>query len=351
MTNSSKTILIIEDHDDIRESTAEILELAGYSTLTAPEGKSGVELALKHLPDLILCDIMMPVLDGYGVLYLLGKHPETAAIPLIYITAKAERSDLRKAMEMGADDYLTKPFDDMELLNAIESRLKKQAIGVASTNEYALSPEDQQLMFDEFIGTGREQVFIRKQPIFREGHDPVFLYQVMKGMVRNYIFHQDGRELTTAVLKAGDFFGYESIIMKTPYKVNTEAMEDTILRLVKKEEFYHFLEKNPGLNQPIIKMLSQNNQEKDEQMLGLAYHSVRKKLAGALVTLAEKFRETPTSDKSTIRISRDDLASITGTANETVSRNISEFIEEGLLLKKGNSIIVCSIEKLKNMKQ
>lgn len=125
MNPSQKTILIIEDHDDIRESTAEILELAGYTVFTAPEGKTGVEMALEHLPDLVLCDIMMPVMDGYGVLYLLGKNAKTASIPLIFITAKAERADLRKGMEMGADDYITKPFDDMELLNAIESRLKK----------------------------------------------------------------------------------------------------------------------------------------------------------------------------------------------------------------------------------
>src|SRR5690606_5205642 len=130
MNPTQKTILIIEDHDDIRESTAEILELAGYNVFTAPEGKTGVELALEHLPNLILCDIMMPVLDGYGVLYLLSKNPKTASIPLIFITAKAERADLRKGMEMGADDYITKPFDDMELLNAIESRLRKQAKGL-----------------------------------------------------------------------------------------------------------------------------------------------------------------------------------------------------------------------------
>src|SRR5690606_35960882 len=119
-------ILIIEDNLDIREGTTEILELAGYEVIAAENGKIGVELAQSNLPDLIICDIMMPELDGYGVLYLLGKNPETASIPFIFLTAKAERTDLRKGMDMGADDYLTKPFDDIELLNAIESRLKKK---------------------------------------------------------------------------------------------------------------------------------------------------------------------------------------------------------------------------------
>src|SRR5471030_499509 len=122
----SKKVLIIEDNDDIRDNIVEILELAGYQVYAANNGKAGVDLAIKNLPDIILCDIMMPELDGYGVLYLLNKKTETAAIPFIFLTAKAEKVDLRKGMEMGADDYLTKPFDDIELLNAIESRLKKK---------------------------------------------------------------------------------------------------------------------------------------------------------------------------------------------------------------------------------
>src|SRR6476659_8897502 len=119
-------ILIIEDNEDIRDSTAEILDLAGYQVLVASNGKFGVEIAQKEIPSLIICDIMMPELDGYGVLYLLEKNPDTAVIPFIFLTAKAERADMRKGMEMGADDYLTKPFDDIELLNAVESRLNKK---------------------------------------------------------------------------------------------------------------------------------------------------------------------------------------------------------------------------------
>jgi CheY-like chemotaxis protein len=121
-----KKVLIIEDNDDIRENVIEILELAGYQVSSANNGKAGVELAFQDIPDIILCDIMMPEMDGYGVLYMLSKRPETIAIPFIFLTAKAEHFDRRKGMEMGADDYLTKPFDDMELLNAIESRLKKK---------------------------------------------------------------------------------------------------------------------------------------------------------------------------------------------------------------------------------
>ena len=124
----NKSILVIDDNADIRDNTAEILDLAGYKTFTAENGKKGVDIAIKEKPDVIVCDIMMPELDGYGVLHLLRKNTETQNIPFIFLTAKTERSDFRKGMEMGADDFITKPFDDIELLNAIEARLKRSEI-------------------------------------------------------------------------------------------------------------------------------------------------------------------------------------------------------------------------------
>lgn len=120
-----KTILLIEDNDDIRNNTAEILELSNYNVIAAENGKTGVEKAIEHTPDLIICDIMMPVLDGYGVLHALHRNETTKNIPFIFLTAKTERSDLRKGMELGADDYITKPFTGTELLNAVDGRLKK----------------------------------------------------------------------------------------------------------------------------------------------------------------------------------------------------------------------------------
>src|SRR5690606_14398593 len=156
--------------------------------------------------------------------------------------------------------------------------------------------------------------------IYQEADTPVYLYQVIKGNVRNYLFHKDGRELTTVVLKEGEFFGYENILMKTKYTDNAETLEDSTLRLINKEDFYKLLERYPSLNQRFISLLSKNIRKKDEQMLGFAYHSVRKRIANALVVLAEKFKITPEADKCTIRISREDIASIAGTANETISR-------------------------------
>ena len=118
-------ILVIEDNQDVRENLAEILTLSNFDVITAENGKVGVQKALQESPDLIICDVMMPELDGFGVLHILSKKPKTADIPFIFLTAKAEKTDFRKGMNLGADDYITKPFDDMELLDAIEVRLKK----------------------------------------------------------------------------------------------------------------------------------------------------------------------------------------------------------------------------------
>src|SRR5688500_9225400 len=114
-----KKILLIEDNEDIRTNTAEILELSNYTVIVAENGKVGVMKALETQPDLIICDIMMPELDGYGVLHAIQRNESIKNTPFIFLTAKTERTDIRKGMELGADDYVTKPFDGTELLNAV----------------------------------------------------------------------------------------------------------------------------------------------------------------------------------------------------------------------------------------
>src|SRR5687767_13972248 len=174
----TKTILVIDDNNDIRENTAEILELAGYKTFTAENGKRGVEVALREKPSVIVCDIMMPELDGYGVLHLLRRNTDTQNIPFIFLTAKTERTDFRKGMEMGADDYITKPFDDIELLNAIEVRLKKAEI---LDQKYASSPQGVNQFIKDIKDSGlltnladrfELESYRKKQSLYQEGTRP-----------------------------------------------------------------------------------------------------------------------------------------------------------------------------------
>ena len=116
-------ILVIEDTIEVRENICEILSLDGYKVIEAPNGKIGIEKAIKEQPDLILCDVLMPELDGFGALKILNKNQKTHHIPVIFLTAKAEKGDFRKGMGLGAADYITKPFDDTELLEAIKKRV------------------------------------------------------------------------------------------------------------------------------------------------------------------------------------------------------------------------------------
>lgn len=129
------TILVIEDEEGIRDNILDMLEAEDFEAFGAPDGRIGIQLAKEKKPDLIICDIMMPKLDGYGVLKHLRQDPNTATIPFIFLTAKSEKGDLRQGMALGADDYLTKPCQPEELLGAIATRLEKQAAINRQTEE------------------------------------------------------------------------------------------------------------------------------------------------------------------------------------------------------------------------
>jgi len=121
-----KKILVIEDEPEMRRNLLTILKLEHYLGLGAPNGRIGLDLARKEKPDLILCDVMMPELDGHGVLHALRENSDTARIPFVFLTAKGEKPDVRAGMDLGADDYLTKPVAKADLLKAIQARLRRQ---------------------------------------------------------------------------------------------------------------------------------------------------------------------------------------------------------------------------------
>ena len=124
---TQKKVLVIDDTQDIRFIISETLNMFGFQTLTAEDGVSGISMAQDNLPDLIICDINMPNLDGYGTLKAMREHEATAGIPFIFLSGATDKSDMRRGMELGADDYLTKPFTHKELLAAVNTRLEKQA--------------------------------------------------------------------------------------------------------------------------------------------------------------------------------------------------------------------------------
>jgi CRP-like cAMP-binding protein len=348
----SKKVLIIEDNNDIRENVVEILELAGYTVFAASNGKAGVDLALKNIPDIILCDIMMPELDGYGVLYMLSKSAQMASTPFIFLTAKAERTDLRKGMEMGADDYLTKPFDDMDLLNAIESRLKKKEIlekfySKTLDNLNALISKKNGLEeLRKAIQERKVRQFKKNQVIYYEGDRGNGLYIVLEGKIKAVKLAEDGRELMTGIYSADNYLGVHAMLSNEPYSDTATALEDSTLCVIPKEQLDDMLSQYPDIAHEFIKLLATDIREKEEQLLQLAYHSVRKRMAEAIVKL---YNKQGTNDES-FKISRDDLAAMAGMATETVSRTLSDFKDEDLIDKKGSSIVVLDLKKLERMK-
>ncbi|RZJ72662.1 MAG: response regulator [Flavobacterium sp.] len=341
----NRKVLIIEDNDDIREGTAEVLELAGYHPITAKHGKVGVEMALLHQPDIILCDIMMPELDGYGVLYLLSKNTRTANIPFIFITAKSERADMRKGMEMGADDYLTKPFDDVELFKAIESRFKKKQ----QSGTFRTEPADTQTLLGALQKKGKLRAFASKQVIYMEDDEPTHLYYLVKGQIKTFKRFKDGRELSASLYHNGDFFGYEAICNGSFYTDNAATLTASEIIQIQKSDFMEYLLNHQPVSRMFISLLSESVQDKGKRMLQLAYSSVRKRVADALLLVADRFTEN-INDSCTIKISRDDLAALVGTASETVSRMLADFKDEKLIDKTGNAINILSIEKLKDIR-
>jgi CRP/FNR family cyclic AMP-dependent transcriptional regulator len=349
-----KQILLIEDNQVVRENTAELLELANYKMLVAANGKVGVDLALKHKPDLIICDIMMPELDGYGVLHMLSRNNETSSIPFIFLTAKTEKAELRKGMEMGADDFITKPFDDVELLKVIEIRLKKADVlkthfsqditdvnalikNVAASAEIKLTSDERVI-----------SIYKKKQLVYSEGKRPVAIYHIVTGKIKTFKVNEFGKELITGIYTDGDFIGYTTVLEETAYTDTAEVLDDAELMIIPTVDFLQLIYNNPQVSKQFIKLLTKNVLENEEKLLTIAYQSLRKKVAMGLIEVFDKFK-TKLCTNPEIIISRQDLSHIVGVANESLVRTLSDFKAERLVDLEAGKIIILEEKKMRNL--
>ena len=347
-------ILLIEDNEALRENTAEILALANYDISTAENGKIGVEKAIANPPDLIVCDIMMPVLDGYGVFQIISKNPDLQHIPFIFLSAKSERTDLRKGMEMGADDYITKPFSDSELINAIRARLEKVKI---QQNQGGKAIEAWYQIISD-LGNKDEMHkalenhdvidYKKKQTIYSEGQHPNKLYYIQSGKIKIFKTSDGGKELITGLLSAGDFFGHIPLIENAVYEEFAETLEESSIRVIPRKEFEQLITTNQEIALKVIKLLANNIAEKEQQLVALAYHSLRKRVADALLTLKKKYAKEG-EEHFSMSISREDLANIAGTATESLIRTLSDFKNEKLIEIKDGKITILEEKKLLNL--
>lgn len=332
-----KKILIIEDNEDLRENTADILELSGYIVSTAENGIIGVKAAKEFLPDVIVCDIMMPELDGYGVLKALNENNKTASIPFIFITAKTEKVDMRKGMNLGADDYLTKPFNEKDLLDAIESRLKKHDFlkkdftrsikGVSNFIEEATK----YMNLDHLSQNYNVIKYAKKDLVFMEGDTANSLYFIESGTVKTYKTTEKGKEFVTGVHGDGHFLGQLSLLSDSgTYIESATILEDSQLYEIPKLDFTLLLHGNKDVSKKFISLISNNLVEVQQQLVDIAFSTVRQRLAKVLLELQTSGVLT-NEENAGIGIAREDLAGLIGTATETAIRMLTEFREEGLI--------------------
>ncbi len=352
----SKTLLVIEDNEDVRENTAEILELANYEVLTAANGKEGVALAKKHLPDMIICDIMMPELDGYGVLHILSHNAQTAKIPFLFLTAKAEKSDFRKGMNLGADDYITKPFEEVDLLDTIHRRLEKadlitSNIDSTSASNTIFNRQNVEKHLQKLAENQKVLSVPAKHTLFYEGSYPNYLYFIESGQVKIFKTNMDGKELMTDLHQAGGYFGYKALFLDDSYAVSAITLEESRITLIPKMAFFDLLEEEPPLYRYFLQILTKKIQRREKRLLQLAYDSVRMRVASALLFCSNQGegKDVAAQERVSIHISREDLASYVGTSKETLIRTLSDFKQEDLLITKGRYITLTNLKLLQEI--
>jgi CRP-like cAMP-binding protein/CheY-like chemotaxis protein len=344
------TILLIEDHQIIRENTAQLLELAGYHVLTAENGELGVKLALKTRPDLVICDIMMPVLDGYGVLQIFNQHPQLTGVPFIFLTAKTELADRRRGMALGADDYLSKPFEKADLLSAVSGRLHRfQQL----QPDYEATPAGLNHFLDDAQKTGtlaslsldrKVHLIRKKQDIYLEGDEATRLYFVQSGRVKTVKTTDGGKELVVGLHGPGEFFGYLPLLQNAPHGDSAVAVDESELLYIPKDDFTELLLRNPAVGQQFVRLLAGQVSGQAENLLALAYNSLRRRVADTVLQLhAQAGGQADTA----IQLTRDDMAALVGTAPESLSRTLNEFKQDGLIDLTQHTIRVLEPEKLR----
>ncbi len=340
-----KKILIIEDNTELRENTAEILELAGFDVITAPHGKEGVRLANSESPDLIVCDIMMPELDGYGVKQLLGQNERLKNVPFIFLTAKADRTDFRKGMSLGADDYLTKPFDESDLLNSIKIRLEKSE---NKNKNVTLSGFNYSTLIAKAIENKKTLNYQKKDILFREYDKAYHVYYIKKGKAKSYKINDDGKEFIFEIFSQGDIIGMWDVLKGEDFFMSVAAIEELEVVRISKDEIQKLLENNYDAAINLIQIMSKDIQDKEERIVQLAYDTVRMRVASALINLYDLF--TDEKGNSTFKIAREDLAAMVGTSTESVIRTLSDFKKEELINISNNEISIKNIQALRDFR-
>lgn len=350
------TILVIDDDLSVRGNLVEILELAGYNVIVAEDGKKGLLMAETRRPDLILCDLSVPILDGYVVLQMLSRNEACCRIPFIFLTSRTDRAGIRMAMDLGADDCITKPFNPSDLLSSIECRLRKvtsrRLPQIGDMKKMMLiignSTDRREVPLQEFVKDRNVKFFKKKQIIYREGNYPSCFYYILKGMVKIYVFDEDGKELITELCVEGDFLGFTALLYQQRYTDNAETIGEVQLAIIPYDDFQELLGVDNNFRNQIIKLLAHDIEEKEQHLLKSAYDSLRKKTADALLTVFNKNIQSGQVDAG-IKFSRSNLAALAGVAKESLARTLAEFRDEHLIDIRSGTIYILDMGKITKM--
>lgn len=347
-----KKILLVEDDTSLRENIAELLVLSGFNVITASNGKIAVKMAKSELPDLVLCDIMMPEMDGYEVLQELSLHETTKYIPFIFVSAKTERHEVRRGMNLGADDYLTKPFEEEELLAAIHTRLDKaEDVKLAlGAHRSKFNDENDIRNLNElknfFDDHGQLFTFKKDETIYSRGDHSNMVFLILKGAVKSCGLDEEGKELITSLYSEDDFLGFTSLTDNLPYQEYAIALEETELAGISKEKVRSILEGNKNVSLELMDVIAGNLVNIKQQLLQMAYSSVRKKTAQTLLLFSKAINR---GKERPLKIARSDLAGVAGIATESLIRTLSDFKHEGLISIENRNILVLDRDALEHV--
>jgi CheY-like chemotaxis protein len=352
MQTGMKKILFIEDQIQEEENIRQLLGLSNYSVTVVADWKEGVRLAMNSHPDLILCDTRLPSIDGYDVIHALQQYPETRDIPLILLTSMEEKSDFRKAMQAGADDFLARPFEGIELLRAVEAclgRHRKHVSGEHGSSGIPPSSGADNSEDKEWHSDRREIRNYKKRTIlYMEGQRASQAWYVLSGEVKTYMIHADGKQLITNICGPGDCVGCAAAVDGGSYTDNAQVLEDAALVVLSRPEFQRLLTSDPVFIRQMIRWLSRSTSAQETGLLNFAYSSLRKKVANGILSLFDSHQKE-IDGKAYISISRDNLAAIVGAAPESLSRTLSDFRREHLIVITDGRIYLLDEDRLRNM--
>jgi len=346
-----KRILLIGDTPAAGNNTREILALSNFNILTAQNPAEAGVLASKTPPDLLICDLAGPDADLQATLGSVQQEPILKHLPLIVFTSDADKANTRRIMDLGADDYLVKPFEGIELLRAVDACLEKQQR--RQQVQHPANPMHDPIPTADIANSWQPadqdpQYYRKKKMLYNEGHRASQVWYIVDGKIITYLVHPDGKELITGIHGPGECVGCTAVLGRGAHTDNARVFEDAQLIGISRQEFLTILQSDSAFARQLVHWLAQTVGAADAGLLNFAYSSLRKKVANGILQLAANLRQQK-EGKRYITISRENLAAFVGSAPESLTRTLGDFRKEGLIDISDGRIWLLDEEKLKNM--